>query len=103
MDFNLKLVFRVISLDNIIKILSFILLEKKLIFISDKYYLLSLTIKSILSLLTPFEWNYTCIPILPRTHDSLIHAFFPFIIGLCLEEDNREIYTSNDVIVVDLN
>lgn len=102
-DYNLRVLFRVLSIDNLLKVLSFILMEKKLIFLSDKYYLLSNVIHGLLNLMLPFEWNFTCIPILPRTHDSLIHAIFPFIIGLCLDLDNREIFTNNDVIIIDLD
>jgi hypothetical protein len=53
-------------------------------------------------LICPFKWEYTCIPIIPRSHDSLIHAIFPFIIGICLDTTNRQIITDNDVIVIDL-
>ena len=102
-DYNFKNLFRVLSLENIARVIEFVLLEKKIIFVSDKYYLLSTVIQTIRQLILPFEWNYTCIYILPRTHDSLINAIFPFMIGLCLDIDNRDIDTTNDVIIVDLN
>jgi len=103
-DFQLKHIFRVLSFYNIVLIFNHLLLEKKIIFISEHYYLLSVAIQGFKSLLLPFEWHYPCIPILPRSQDELINAFVPYIIGLCLEKGNKDVETSaEDVLIVDLD
>ena len=71
------------NINFIIKIFIIILLEKRIIFRSSKYNKIYLTIESILTLLYPFKWIGTYIPLIPNENINLIlQSFLPFIIGM---------------------
>jgi hypothetical protein len=80
-------------------------MEKKLIFLSNKLSLLSNTIQEFETLLYPFSWPHTYIPLLPSYLIEMCEAPTPYIIGLvrsCKEELMRYNY-ENDMIIVDLD
>ena len=56
--------------------------EKKIIFVSDKLSLLSNTIQAFETLLYPFNWPHTFIPVLPSFLIEMCDAPTPFIVGV---------------------
>jgi hypothetical protein len=80
-------------------------MEKKLIFLSNKLSLLSNTIQEFETLLYPFNWPHTYIPLLPSYLIEMCEAPTPYIIGLvrsCKHELMRYNY-ENDMIIIDLD
>src|ERR1700733_12626882 len=69
-------------LDTIIKIFSSILYEQKIIFIGNELGPLTRLINTFISLLYPFSWPHTYIPILPALMLDIIQAPTPYIIGI---------------------
>lgn len=62
----LSLLFECLSLPNILVLLSALLSERQVAFVSSQYSLLTSCAESILSLLYPLTWTHVYIPILPR-------------------------------------
>jgi hypothetical protein len=56
--------------------------ERKILFISSHFSLLTLAAESFLSLLFPFDWHHAYIPILPSAMFDYLAAPCPFIIGI---------------------
>ena len=66
----------------IIKIFSSILSEKKIIFISTKLSLMTNVIQAFETLLYPFSWPHTFIPVLPSYLIDICDAPMPYIVGV---------------------
>ena len=63
-NLNVSGLFDIFSLDNILLILSLLLLEKKILFIDTSYQRLSNVTNSFVAILYPFKWIHTYIPIM---------------------------------------
>ena len=71
------------KLTFIIKIFILLLLEKKIIFHSAINKKIYLTIEAFLTLIYPFKWVNTYIPLIPQENiDLILQSFLPFIIGM---------------------
>ena len=79
---NISYLLRYFSIENIIIIFRLILLEKKILFIDDDYTRLSLVTDNFLSLLYPFQWEHTYIPIMSDQMLQMIQSFLPFVNGI---------------------
>jgi hypothetical protein len=81
-DIPLRLLFELITVENILKIILSMLSEQKIIFLSFKKSLLSFTIQSFCTLLYPFAWHHALVPILPKILIDFLHSPMPFIMGV---------------------
>ena len=70
------------SLENLIDIYTYLLLETKMIFFSSKIQELSNTILSFLHLLSPLKYQYQIVSVLPRQLFSFCQTLSPFIFGI---------------------
>ena len=70
------------SIDNIIIIFKCIIFEKKILFIDDDYTRLSNTTDTFISLLYPFQWMHTYIPIMSDQMLKYLETFLPFLNGI---------------------
>lgn len=69
-------------LQAIISIFEAILLEKKIIFVSQSKTILGFAIEGFLSFVFPFRWEHVLIPILPSTLKEYMAAPVPLIVGI---------------------
>ena len=79
---NLQTLFKTLSIDNILFIISCILTEQKLIFISSELEILSECIYGLVSLIYPFKWQYLLCPVLAEKYVNFFTTPLPFIIGI---------------------
>ena len=79
---NISNLLKIFSIDNLMIILRLMLLEKRILFIDDDYERLSLVIDNCLSLLYPFQWEHTYIPILSYEMIQYLQSTHPFINGI---------------------
>ena len=82
MNSNFLGLFKYLSVDNIIRIYRLILSEKKILFIHDDYTELTNITNSFISLLYPFQWIHTYIPIMSDQMLKYLETFLPFINGI---------------------
>lgn len=85
MDLDYEAPFRCLSLDNVLKIFTLLLMEERLLFISSSTSLLTEVTETILTLLFPFEWMSCYIPRLPNKLTEILDAPGSFLIGIYTE------------------
>ena len=70
------------SAENIISVFESLLLEKKVLFVSQSKTILGYATEAFLSLLFPFRWEQVLIPILPISLREYITAPVPLVAGI---------------------
>ena len=79
---KLSLLLKQFSTENIILIFRLMLLEKRILFIDEDYTRLSLVTDNFISLLYPFQWIHTYIPIMSDQMVQMLQSFLPFVNGI---------------------
>lgn len=98
-------VFRLIEqlgINNVVELFYAVLTEHKILFYSQSYTRLNEACQGLISLMYPFKYSHTYIPILPATLIEFLSTPTPFIIGVH-SSLKREISDLLDVIVVDID
>ena len=70
-----------LSAEAIVEILTALLLERKIVLLSNRPSRLTSAACALLTLLYPFEWQHTIAPLLPPTHEAVMGMPFPFLLG----------------------
>jgi hypothetical protein len=81
-DTSLEYLFRALSFEDVIRLWTCVMLEKKVLLVSSHKCLLSNVSHAILTLIFPFKWEHVLIPILPVPLRNCIETIFPYIIGI---------------------
>ena len=99
MNTNMSNLLKCFSIDNLVIIFRLMLFEKKILFIDDDYTRLSLVTDSLISLLYPFQWVHTYIPIMSDQMIKYLETFLPFLNGInsSLMSLVKEIFLNNEV------
>ena len=79
---NPALLLNYFSVENIILIFRLILFEQKILFIDSELQRLGEVTNAFISILYPFQWVHTFIPIMSTQMLKYLQAFLPFINGL---------------------
>ena len=94
-NINLSKLFGTLKMSNIIEIFRYLLFETKLIFFSSKLYDLTNTIMSILTLITPFKYQFQVVSVLPKELYQYIETISPYIFGINETYDENFIKNNN--------
>ena len=81
-NINYMQLIELFSIDNVIIILRLLLFEKKILFIDSNYTRLSEVTDAFISLLYPFKWVHTYIPIMSDQMIKYLETFLPFLNGI---------------------
>jgi len=81
-DISFKTLFKSLCVDNVLFVLSCILLELRVITLSKSLQRLSDCTHALHSLLYPFVWQHIFIPLLPESLASYLSSPIPFLIGV---------------------
>ena len=108
MNSNYITLFKYLSVENIILIFRLLLSEKKMLFIHDDYTELTNITNSFITLLYPFKWIHTYIPIMSDQMLKYLETFLPFVNGINISLINlveqtfkeSEIEDSEDVFLI---
>ena len=86
-------------IDLIINIFRLLLFEKKILFIDNDYTRLSNFTDNFISLLYPFQWMHTYIPIMSNQMLQYLETFLPFINGINISflPLVKELYQADDM------
>ena len=79
---NMDILFKLLTCEDIITLLTCLLLEKRIILTAKKLSTLSACIHSIMALLYPFYWQHIFIPLMPANLLSYACAPMPYCIGV---------------------
>jgi len=104
---NFEPLFHYLSPVNIIKTFAALLVERRVIFVSDRLRTLSTASQAFIAALYPLSWQHVFIPVLPESLLSFCCAPMPFIVGV-LRSSMGELKKlsgaiEEDVIVVDID
>ncbi|XP_067000147.2 uncharacterized protein [Anabrus simplex] len=100
---DLTQLFSTLSVPVLLQVFGSLLLERKVLFISCSLNKLSACVEALQSILYPFSWQYTFIPVLPSTKLEVCEAPTPYIIGVLKGKDGQPPAVNiEDGIVVDL-
>ena len=70
------------TVENIVSVFESLLLEKKVLFVSQSKTILGYATEAFLSLLFPFKWEQSLIPILPPALRDYLTAPMPLVAGI---------------------
>lgn len=104
-DYPLKALFEHVSLQNIIKLMTCVLLEQQILIESSEFYYLMLCAECITALTFPFSWPHVFVPILPASQHGFLDAPVPFIMGLRKDPstDSNELDIMNKASLCSIN
>ena len=105
LNFNLVNFLIIFPSELILMTIHLILLEQRILFLSDKNNMLSYVIDLFLTLIYPLSWTGTCIPILSDELIEYVQSFMPYIMGINSTQINKIkdlIEDSEDVFLFDI-
>ena len=111
-NYNMSMqdIFLIFSVDDIIKIYKYIFLEIPLLIFSENKSILSVFVENFISLLSPLNYVYPFVSILPSSLYGLINLEKKFIFGInqnynanFFEENNINLNKSVVIVSIDLN
>ena len=99
MNSSLSNLLKFFPIDLIIYIFRLLIFEKRILFIDDDYTRLSDITINFISLLYPFQWMHTYIPIMSDQMLQYLETFLPFIngINISLLPAVKELYQTGDM------
>ena len=82
MNLSASSLLRIFSIDNLIIIFKLLISEKKILLIDNDYERLSTVADGLVSILYPFNWVHTYIPIMSDQMLKYLETFLPFLNGI---------------------
>ncbi|KAL6060812.1 hypothetical protein QOT17_013291 [Balamuthia mandrillaris] len=102
-EWALPLLFRQLGLKEVMILLRALLQECKVLFVCQMLGTLSALGLGALSLLRPYTWQGTFIPILPDYLEECVDSPVPYIIGIQQLSASQKQHLSSDCLIFDLN
>ncbi|WOH13327.1 hypothetical protein DCAR_0832836 [Daucus carota subsp. sativus] len=90
---------RALSLENILTLLTGVLLEKQVLFVCPNLGVLSAMVLSIIPIIRPFQWQSLFLPVLPGKMKDFLDAPVPYIVGMQQMPTDFKLKTSNLIYV----
>ncbi|GMH14090.1 hypothetical protein Nepgr_015931 [Nepenthes gracilis] len=100
-DITFQPLVQCLDVDNLIKLFTSVLLERRILLRSNKYSLLTLVSEAICHLIYPFRWQHVYIPLLFFSGVDYIDAPTPYMMGLHSGVDTTGL-SMDGVVIVDL-
>ncbi|KAM7266773.1 hypothetical protein ACFE04_008939 [Oxalis oulophora] len=100
-DISFQPLVQCLDVDNLIKLFTAVLLERRILLRSTKYSLLTLVSEAICHLIYPFRWQHVYIPLLFFSGVDYIDAPTPYMMGLHSGVDTSNL-AMDGVAIVDL-
>lgn len=101
-DYDFRALFDALGVETVINIFSWILEERKVLFMSQHASFLTTAAETIMALLYPLQWQHVYIPVLSKSLLNFLQSPTPYIMGVVHEQDDP-LFDLPDVIIVDLD
>eukprot|EP00124_Ichthyophonus_hoferi_P001719 Ihof_evm2s98 gene=Ihof_evmTU2s98 len=105
LDFCLDFMFCKLKVENVVRLFTLALCERRILIFSANYSALHVIAESICALIYPLTWQHVYIPVLPEAMLSFVQAPMPYIIGVHrdhMEDIIRDIGNPADLAYLDL-
>lgn len=102
-DYDLLEFFRLLGVQNAINLYLTALLEHQILLYSKDYNLLMLVAESLTTLLFPFQWVKTYVPIVPASNLHFIEAPLPYIMGFHHKDIDKDFFKQGQRCFVDID
>lgn len=103
LDLPIRCLLEMLSLNNILLVFKYILLEQRIIFVSSNLGNLTIAIELLTKLMFPFSWQHVFVPLLSLRLTHFLEAPVPFIVGLPKSESEDQTPLPENIILVDLD
>ncbi|RYY38628.1 hypothetical protein EON62_00310, partial [archaeon] len=106
LDLPFHTVFECLSLPSILFLFRCVLLDRKIILVSSQVSLLTCTSEVLISIMYPFTWQHTYIPVLPKVLMESIESPVPFLVGMSADDYEQvadRVPTDVVVVLIDKN
>ena len=104
-QFPIDIFLSLITPENIVKIFSSLLLERRIIYCASTLANLSIVVQAMMTLIYPFTWQHIYIPILPESLLDCCCAPMPFVVGILRTSLDRveQLPMEPDVLIFDVD
>lgn len=102
-DYDLLEFFRLLGVHNALNLYITALLEHQILLYSKNYNLLMLVAESLTTLLFPFQWVKTYVPIVPASNLHFIEAPLPYIMGFHHKDIDKDFFKQGQRCFVDID
>ncbi|GAB1602840.1 suppression of tumorigenicity 5 protein-like isoform X1 [Argonauta hians] len=102
--FNFECLLSLLGIEKLIWIFSTLLVERNIILCSKNLSVLSQAIHSLITLLYPFQWQHTYVPILPSNMLEIVCSPTPYLVGiLSTHLSDLKNMPIDEVVILDLD
>lgn len=108
-DFSMEELFNCLSVENVVALVSSVMLERQIVLVSSQYSVLTCVGETLKSLLSPLVWSHIFAPILPKSMLECLQCPTPYLFGVhsSYRKDLFEMLaregSCENIIVVDLD
>lgn len=81
-DFSMEELFNCLSVENVIALVTCILLERQVVLVSSRYSVLTCVGETLKSLISPLVWSHVFAPILPKSMLECLQCPTPYLFGV---------------------
>eukprot|EP00026_Physarum_polycephalum_P007813 Phypoly_transcript_07881.p1 GENE.Phypoly_transcript_07881~~Phypoly_transcript_07881.p1 ORF type:complete len:305 (+),score=54.39 Phypoly_transcript_07881:646-1560(+) len=99
--YGAALLFALLPKELIVRIISAIMVEKRIVFVCSNMRILSAVVLSFVPLLRPFIYQSVFLPVIPQSLQVVYTAPVPFVIGATTTPKENELY--DELLIVDIN
>ncbi|KAK3596550.1 hypothetical protein CHS0354_027006 [Potamilus streckersoni] len=101
-DFPMYLTFLCFPIEEVLRIITCILVEERLLFLTTNYALLTVVMESFRNFILPFSWRFTYVPVLPSKSLGFLQAPGTFMFG-CHSRHKEEAEQVEGLVLVDID
>jgi hypothetical protein len=81
-DFSMEELFSCLSIENIVSLVTCLLLERQVVLVSSRYSVLTAVGETLRALLAPLVWSHVFAPILPKSMLECLQCPTPYLFGV---------------------
>lgn len=81
-DFSMEELFNCLSIENIVALVTSLLLERQIVLVSSRYSVLTCVGETLRALVSPLSWSHVFAPILPKSMMECLQCPTPYLFGV---------------------
>ncbi|KAI6242152.1 hypothetical protein M3Y99_00255700 [Aphelenchoides fujianensis] len=102
-DYPIFELFKIIPVEKLVKLFTCFMLEHQILLCSKRLDRLMLVAECLSTLIFPFRWQLTYVPVLPYAQLKFIEAPVPYLMGFCYDDRIPDQIFQSNVCVLDID